>query len=94
MNEVYEWVLHWVLFHLDTVQDITTDDIFRITEDTLRDYDMEYPDTLSDNDYDDLFVGVSDTLISRYGFEYQEQIPIDFPQSIGYSIRVNELESE
>ena len=70
MNEVYEWVLHWVLFHLDTVQDITTDDIHRITEDTLRDYDMKYPDILSDNQWDDLFVGVSDTLISRYGLEY------------------------
>ena len=69
MNEVYEWVLHWVVFHLDTLKDITADDIHRITEDTLRDYDMKNPDILSDNQWDDLFVGVSDTLISRYGLE-------------------------
>ena len=69
MNEVYEWVLHWVLFHLEYVKDVSEDDIFRITEETLRDYDMKYPDVLSDNDYDDIFTGVSDTLISRYGLE-------------------------
>ena len=81
MNEVYEWTITWVLYHLDYIDTPEPDDIMRITEETLRDYDMKNPDVLSDNEWDDLFVGVTDTLISRYGLTEQVEIPIDF-QSI------------
>ena len=93
MNEVYEWTITWVLYHLDYIDTPEPDDIMRITEETLRDYDMKNPDVLSDNEWDDLFVGVTDTLISRYGLTEQVEIPIDFNPIIPYSIRVNKRET-
>ena len=66
MTEVYDWTLNWTIYHLEHIENPDTDDIMRITEETLRDYDMKNPDILSDNEWDDLFVGVTETLISRY----------------------------
>ena len=69
MNDIYEWVIHWVTFHLEYREHITEDVIMSITEDTLKDYDMKNPNVLSDNQWDDLFVAVCDYMGEKYQVE-------------------------
>ena len=68
--EAFDWVMKWVLFHLEYKTEPNIDDIMSLTEETLRDYDMKYPDSLTDDQWDGIFVSVTEALIDRCGLVY------------------------
>ena len=70
LMEAFDWVMKWVLFHLEYKTEPDIDDIMSLTEDTLRDYDMMHSDSLTDDQWDDIFVAVTETLIDRCGLVY------------------------
>ena len=68
--DAFDWVMKWVLFHLEYKTEPDIDYIMSLTEETLRDYDMKYPDSLTDDQWDGIFVSVTETLIDRCGLVY------------------------
>ena len=65
MNDItttaYEWGLKWVQFHLEHTEP-TEDNIYLLTEQVMRDWDMNNPDTLTDKQWDDVCYCIRDEI--------------------------------
>ena len=62
LTVAYEWGLKWVEFHLEHKEDPTEDDIYLVTEQVMRDWDLQNPDVLTDEQWDDVCYCIRDHL--------------------------------